>query len=159
MKINNLKVYAIEQEEIGSIKDNDQYFHQLGYADSTVATFNTIIKDVKYDIEIVCSGLQQVYVNYDEDDNEKIIPIGMQGNLERLRDNPKEFLKALELERKSEEELFLSWGNNCWLVYEVYQDDIYLGNSYDNFGQVYSEIKEVLDSVCDRDILQINNNA
>jgi len=128
---------VIDEDEIGTIKDNDQYFYQSGYSSSTVATFNY----KGYEAQVVCVGEQRVFV--DEDKDENLVPVGEGVEQIRLINEPDRFLEALTLQQKTEVE-YLYYSNNCWLTVDLFDKDgtlIYKGED-----EVYSSIKEAIET-------------
>lgn len=157
MKLKNLRL-PFAQQAIGSQKDNDQYLYQSGFENSTVADGEIVIDNKKYLVQIVCVGEQRVFVNWKinkaGDTTNILLPIGEDGERERVLRNSHLLARAQKLEKANGTE-YLDWQDNCWLDIELYEGDNLINSYGDLFGSVYGSIKECLNALCEEDVRQI----
>ena len=143
----DLNVIAIDPEEVGTMKDLDQFFYQKEFrSGDIVATYNLD----EYEMKVVCCGNQTV--NICENKKGELVPVdSYEGEIVSLTNDPERFLKALELQNKSGKE-YLVYGDSCWLDIEVYKGSDLLFRNYDVFGSVFGSISEAVQALTLEDI-------
>ena len=155
-KKEDLKLFALKPDEVGTISDNDQLFYQKGFVNMTVAGFIAVSGDERFDVEIVNCGEQRIFVSQDSQGD--LLAEERGGEFVQIHDEPETLLEAMKLEKESGL-AFVRQGDSCWLDIEVSKGGKKIGSYYDCFGSVFGSVCEAINAVCDEDLSAMTHGA